>query len=175
MYPLSTKETREKTADFLLTKPVTRTKIITSKLFAAFTSILITNIIYIIAATIMASLVKNDLYNYNIFFMISITLFFIQLIFLAIGFVVGVIFTKIKSVVSVSLGIVFLFFIFGMIAATEGKDVGRYFSPFKYFNLSYIRENASYEAPFLFAGIVIVIVSFVTSFYLFKKKDIHTV
>ena len=37
------KEVRDKTADFLLTKPVTRTKIMTSKLLAAVASLVITN------------------------------------------------------------------------------------------------------------------------------------
>ena len=38
------KETREKTADFLLTKPIARPQIITSKLLAALTLLVITNI-----------------------------------------------------------------------------------------------------------------------------------
>lgn len=41
------RETRERTADFLLTKPVTRTKVLTSKLLAAVASILLTNALYL--------------------------------------------------------------------------------------------------------------------------------
>ena len=45
------KEVREKTADFLLTKPVTRTTVLTAKLLAAFVSLVITNIVYLAAAS----------------------------------------------------------------------------------------------------------------------------
>ena len=76
------KEVREKTADFLLTKPVTRTKIMTSKLLAALTCLVITNVAYLVVASIMASIVKTEDYSYKIFFMLSITLFFVQLMFL---------------------------------------------------------------------------------------------
>ncbi|HNX92769.1 MAG TPA: ABC transporter permease subunit, partial [Syntrophomonas sp.] len=41
------KEVREKTADFLLTKPVSRIAIMTSKLLAAITALALTNIIYL--------------------------------------------------------------------------------------------------------------------------------
>ncbi|MEX2104321.1 MAG: ABC transporter permease subunit [Bacilli bacterium] len=116
------KEVREKTADFLLTKPVTRTKIVTSKLLAAVVSLVITNVVYIAVASIVASQVKTEDYSATIFFMISITLFFIQLIFLAMGILISVVFPNIKSVLAVSLGTVFSFFIIGMLASTSGDE-----------------------------------------------------
>lgn len=44
------KEVRDKTADFLLTKPVSRTKILTAKLLAALTTIVMTNIVFFLSA-----------------------------------------------------------------------------------------------------------------------------
>ncbi len=119
------KEVRDKTADFLLTKPVSRTKILTSKLLAAPTTLLITNVLFIAAASIMASLVKTEAYSSKIFFMISISLFFVQLIFLALGIIISVIVPKIKSVLTMSLGTVFTFFIIGMLASTTGDEAKR--------------------------------------------------
>ncbi len=169
------KEVREKTADFLLTKPVTRTQVLTSKLLAALISIVITNIVYIAAASFMAFQVKTEDFSYSTFFMLSITMFFVQLIFLALGIIISVLVPKLKSVLSVSLGTVFAFYFLGMISATAGDEAKRYISPFKYFDTAYIMENSGFEASFLIAGAIIVILAIVASYFVYTKKDIHAV
>src|SRR4051812_41936935 len=83
------KEVREKTADFLLTKPVTRTQVLTAKLMAALTSIAITFIVYVAAASVTALQVKTEAFSLKTFFLLSLTLLFIQLIFLAIGIIIS--------------------------------------------------------------------------------------
>ncbi|MCJ7689913.1 MAG: ABC transporter permease, partial [Clostridiaceae bacterium] len=100
------KEIREKTADFLLTKPITRTKVMTSKLIAAVTCLIITNTTYLVVASIMASIVTTYDYSYKIFFIISITLFFVQLMYLSLGVLISVMASKIKSVIPISMGTV---------------------------------------------------------------------
>ncbi|UQD53674.1 ABC transporter permease [Bacillus methanolicus] len=169
------KEVREKTADFLLTKPVTRTSIMTSKLLAALTSLVMTNAVYLAAASIMASQVKTEDYSSKIFFMISITLFFIQLIFLALGMIMSVIVRKIKSVLAVSLSTVFTLFIIGMLSSTAEDETLRYLSPFKYFDNDYIIKNSAYETSFLIVGIGLIVVSIAASYFIYAKKDIHAV
>lgn len=169
------KETIEKTADFLLTKPVTRTQIITSKLMAALVSLVITNIVFVSAAMLMASYVATDEFSKMAFFLISITLFIMQLMFLALGIIVSVVFPKIKSVISVSLGTVFGFFMLGMISSTTEDAALRYLTPFNYFDSAYIVKNTSYENPFLFAGIIFIITAIAASYYFYAKKDVHSV
>lgn len=169
------KEAREKTADFLLTKPVTRTKVLTAKILAAFASIVITNIFYLAAACIAANQVKTADFSYKIFIMISLTMFFVQLIFLAFGMIISVSVSKLKSVISISLGVVFAFYFLGVFSDTTGKKAERYISPFKYFDTAYIMKHASYEASFLIAGAVLVILAIAASFLVYTKKDIHAV
>ncbi|PLS03406.1 ABC transporter permease subunit [Neobacillus cucumis] len=169
------KEVREKTADFLLTKPVTRTQILTSKLLAAFMSLLLTNVIYLMAVNFIALQVKTVDFSMKKFVLLSGTMFFIQLIFLAIGIIISVIIPKIKSVLTVSLATVFGFYFLGVISDTSGNDVKRYISPFKYFDNTYIIKHASYEASFLIAGLVIVVVAITASYRIYTKKDIHAV
>lgn len=169
------KEVRDKTADFLLTKPVTRIKIMTAKLLASFTSLLITNIFYLTAAFIMASLVETKAYSLKTFFLLSVTLFFIQLIFLALGIIVSVIIPKIKSVLPISLGTVIGFFVIGSLASATGDSALRYFTPFQYFNFAYIMQNAKYESSYLVAAICFVAAAVIASYYIYLKRDIHAV
>lgn len=169
------KEVREKTADFLLTKPVTRSQILRAKLLGALASLVITNIVYFAAASFLALQVKTDDFSMKTFFLLSLTVFFVQLIFLALGTIISVIFSKIKSVLTVSLSTVFAFYFLGIFSDTTGEAVKRYFSPFKYFDTAYIIKHSSYEASFLIAGAVIIILAIVCSFIVYSKKDIHAV
>lgn len=166
------KEVRDKTADFLLTKPVSRTTILTTKLLAALTTLVITNIAFLISARIMIAQVFTESYSVKGFWMISLTLFFTQLIFLSLGIVISIIFPKIKSALTISLGIVFTFFIIGLLVSTTDDSMKRYLSPFKYFDSAYILENSSYEISFMLTGIVIIVISVVASYIIYTKKDI---
>lgn len=169
------KEVRDKTADFLLTKPVSRNKIMTSKLLAALTSLVITNVIYILVASIIVSIVNNEAYNYKLFLMVSITLFFVQLIFMSLGVIISVLVPKIRSVLSISLGTVFGFFILNMLDSVIGEKTIRYIIPFLYFNSANIIKNASYEISFLIVEFVFIAVAISLSYWIYSKKDIHAV
>jgi len=168
------KEVREKTADFLLTKPITRNTILTAKVLAAFTSILFTSIVYLVASWLMVAAVATDEYSTKAFLLISISLFLLQVIFLAIGIFLSVYLPKIKSVLSVSLGTVFAFFIIGMLSSS-GAEFKRYLSPFKYFDSYYMIEHTRYEGAFLLVGLGIVVVAIIASYIYYTKKDIHSV
>ncbi len=165
------KEVRDKTADFLLTKPVSRTKILTAKLLAALTTIIITNIVFLIGTRIVIAQVQTQSYSTKHFLMISVSLFFMQLIFLALGIIVSFVFPKIKSVLTVSLGTVFTFFIIGLLVSTTEDGIKRYLSPFKYVDPAYIIKNSSYEISFVLVGMGIVIISLGTSYIIYAKKD----
>jgi ABC-2 type transport system permease protein len=169
------KEVREKTADFLLTKPVTRTQILTAKLLAVLTSLVMTNIVFLIVSSLIASKVATEDYSGKIFFMITLTLFFIQLIFLSLGLFLSVVVRKIKSVITVSLGTVFTFFVIGMLSSTSGDPGKRYLSPFKYFDTAYLINHSSYEASFMIVGVLFVTACIVASYIIYTRKDIHAV
>lgn len=170
------KETRECTADFLLVKPVSRSAIVTAKLLAAFTAIVATNAIFYILTFLITNAVKTADFSSKLFFMINLTLFFLQLIFLAIGVAASVFFKKLKSVLPVSLGTVFGLYMIGALIAT-GKDSNatRYFSPFRYFDVDYIIQHASYETSYMITGAAIIIAAVIITYFVYTKKDIHAV
>ncbi len=169
------KEDREKTVDFLLTKPVSRQKIITSKLLAALTCIVITDVVFIVCSYFMSMMVAIKSFDIMTFFMISITLFFIQAMFISLGLIISVLAKKIKSVISVSLGIVFGFFVIAMFGSVIGDTASKYLTPFKYFVPDYIVANKAYDFPFAVTAIAIVVVSIAASYVVYIKKDIHNV
>lgn len=169
------KEIREKTADFLLTKPVTRTQIVTSKLLAALVSLVLTNIVFISATLMIASIIAGNDFSRKTLLLVSITLFFIQIMFLVIGILISIGFSRIKSVISVSLGTVFGFFMLGMISSTTDDTGLRFLTPFNYFDSAYIVKNMAYENSFLFVEIIFIIIAVGASYYIYVKKDVHSV
>ena len=170
------KESRERTADFLLVKPVSRIAIVSAKLLAACTALAITNAIFIIVTTYMANLAKTEDFSLKTFLMINLSMLFVQLIFIAIGMVVSVFFKKIKNILPISLGFVFGFYFIGAILVTDSNNkLERILSPFKYFDIYYIIQNMSYEAFYLVAGAIIVVVSITASYVIYNRKDIHAV
>lgn len=169
------KEVRERTADFLMTKPISRTKILTAKLLAAMSLILITNIVYLVTAASLANKVKSVEFDGKTFFMMAATFLFIQIMFLSFGIILSIVLPKIKSVLSISLGIVFGLYAVGAFIATAPDDPIRYLTPFKYFDTSYIMVHAKYEASFLIMSILWVTVAIVLSYIVYNKKNIHAV
>lgn len=169
------KEARERTADFLLVKPVSRTAIVSAKLLAALTALIATNLVYYAAVFIMASTVAKTSFSVKVFMLINFTLFFVQLIFLAIGIFLSVFFKKLKSYLPVSLGVVFGFYFIGALIAVGDNADTRMLSPFKYFDPSYISKHAGYEVQYLIAGLIIVLAAVAASYIIYSKKDIHAV
>ena len=169
------RESRERTADFLLVKPVPRTSIVSAKLLAAFTAILATNAVFCLFSLFMANLVKTGDFDLRIFMMINLSLLFIQLIFFALGMVISVFFQKLKNVLPLSLGIVFGLYAVGALLVANSDDTARYLSPFQYFDYAYIIRHGSYEPRYLFTGAAAAVISIVAAYVVYCKKDIHAV
>jgi ABC-2 type transport system permease protein len=169
------KEQSGKTIDFILSKPVSRTTVITAKILAMISSILFTNIVFSMVSTVSAKSVATGDFSAKTFLLISATMFLIQLFFLALGILASTIIPKIKSVMSVSLPTVFAFFIIGALGGIFGDTNVRYFTPFKFYDSIYIINNNSYESKFLIIEIVFIIVAITLSYVIYNRKDIRAV
>jgi ABC-2 type transport system permease protein len=170
------RESRERTADFLLVKPVSRTTIVSAKLGAALTTIVITNVIFITLSVLMANSAKTEDFSIKLFFMVNLTMFFVQVIFIAIGMLVSVFFKKIKNILPISLGFVFGFYLIGALLVTDSSNTAeRILSPFKYFDITYILQKGNYESLYLIIGAVVAITAIAISYIIYNRKDIHAV
>jgi ABC-2 type transport system permease protein len=163
------KEVRESTADFLLSKPVSRLKIVVSKISSGLTLLVLSNIIYFIVFYLILLIHSNNI-NYNTYLLLTSSIFFISLIFYSLGLLISTI-IKTKNVVSISLGVVFGFYILG----TFMEDKIRILMPFKYFNLSDILINNTYELKYVFVSLFIFIISSILVYVIYKNKDIQPV
>ena len=166
------KESAGKTVDFLLSKPVTRTQVVTAKLAAALLVIAVTNVVFI-AVSLVAMQATAETYDMGTLLLLASTMFLVQMAFLALGMLFSVTIPKIKSVVAVSLPTVFAFYIIGVIGDVVGTEEARYVSPFRYYNPNYILKNGSLESKFLIIEAAFVVVAIAATYMIYRKKDIR--
>ena len=166
------KEDSGKTADFLMSKPISRTKIFFSKLFAVLAMILITNAVFSTVALITANSVTTEAFDAKTFLLISGMLLLIQLFFVALGILLSRLIPKIKSSITVALPAAFVFFFIGVIGAILGDEWLYYFTPFKYYSTDYIIAHGAYETKFLILEAILVVIALVVSYLVFLKKDV---
>ncbi len=168
------REEREKTADFLLTKPVSRTRILAAKLLAALTLLLATNLIYTGLTAAMLHSLDGEL-ALRPLLLINTSLLITQWIFFCLGLAVSVMASKIRAVLPVSLGLVFVFYAISAFAVRSADDKLRYLTPFQYFKADYILRHSRYETSFAVTGLCIMLLCLAASFVLYRRRQIHAV
>ncbi|MEK3883170.1 ABC transporter permease [Paenibacillus sp. PL2-23] len=166
-------ETRAKTADFLLTKPVTRGAVLRSKALAALTLLCVTQAVYFAASTALAFLVQREAFSYTAFALINASLLLTQLVFLSLGFAAALLLPRLKTVLPLSLGVVFSLFMLSAVGASSGDGGLRYLTPFQYFDRMHIVWHERYEPEFLVAGAAVIALCVWFSVLRCLKRDVH--
>ncbi|MBB1515520.1 ABC transporter permease subunit [Tessaracoccus sp. MC1679] len=167
------KETSGKTADFLLTKPVTRSRVVTAKLGAALALLILTNLVFATVAYAVARVMSEEAFSARTFLVMASTLFLVQLFFLALGALFAVTIPRIKSVVAVSLPTVFAFYIVGVVGDVVANDEAWFLTPFKYFETEHIIANSSLATAPLIVLSVFVVVTIGLSYLIYVRKDVR--
>ncbi len=168
-------EEREMTADFLLSKPISRNKILVSKFLASFTSLTIVNFLFALSTILAIYLFKGDavIEMKNIYILLSTTVFF-QLFFVGTGMLISVSVKKIASVISYSMAMGFgLYIIFGL-KSTIGTGFLAYITPYAYFEPAEIIINGHYDLVYTLICVMVIVSSFVLTYVLYNRRNIHS-
>jgi ABC-2 type transport system permease protein len=167
------KEENEKTIEFLLSKPITRSQIVTEKLLAVLVNILILNGGSTIASLIGFQFTKDQDVPTDTFSLLIVATLLLHLTFGAIAFMLSSILKKTRSILSISLGIVLVaYFMNVMSGISEDLEFLKYFSPFKYVDAASIINNNEIEPLYIFIMAAVILISIVTAYMVYRKKDI---
>jgi len=168
-------EEREFTADYLMSKPVSRIAILNAKFGAAFVALLITNLITWITMIATIELFKNNsTYELKNLLILLSSIVLFQLFFLAIGMVVSVLTKRIRSVLTFSLGLSFGTYIVNAMGLVLGGETLSYFSPFAYFEVGHLLEFGAYDFKMTMISIIITTLSLGITYVLYPKRDIQS-
>jgi ABC-2 type transport system permease protein len=172
---LTSKEERGKTAEFLLAKPINRSAIVTAKLSVAALMILATNLVFTVSMRIIMAMNSKTSLDLKVFLMMAATMLFVQIFFLAFGFLLSVSMKRIKSVLSVSLVSVFGFYIVGMLDAVLGAKAVRYLTPFKFYDLIYVVKNSAYQWQYPVLEVVLVVTAIAAGYVIYERRNISSI
>lgn len=167
------KEEGYKTVEFLMIKPVSRSYIITSKLFAALLNIVVINIVSLISSIFLASVYnKGKGISEEIVLMMS-GMFMVQLIFLSLGVLLAAAMKNPKASGSIAIGILLAGYFSARITDISDKlNFLILISPFKYFDLQNIAAKNVLNIEAVYFSLGIAVVFFVLTYLFYTKRDL---
>lgn len=171
-FSLVSVEERDLTADFLLAKPVSRPRIMTSKLLAALTGLTITNIAVWIGSFVLIYAYKGGrAFEMEPLLLLLLSIALFQLFFLGVGLFISLLVKKVRAVAPFSMALAFGMYVLTAFGGMLGQDKLEIISPFRHFDPSYIVSNSAYEVPLVLLTVAVIILSIVGSYLLYMRRD----
>lgn len=168
------KEERDRTVEFSLTLPVTRARLVTAKaLAAAMDCVLLLLVTWgVTVAGAQQYSPEPAFYTFNA---ISIPAFFIlQMIFLALGILLGCALKRHKLAGSLAVGVLLgTYFLSVLSGLSQDLNFLKYFTPFKYFDPLLMLTEGRLEPVFVLLSAGIVIVFMALAYVTYKKRDLY--
>lgn len=169
-------EESELTADFLLSKPVSRVQVLTSKLLAALTSLTLTNLVVWVSSFAAITLFRGE-HEYEprtlLLLLFSIVIF--QLFFLSVGVAVSLLVKRVRSVTPYALGLGFGAYVLSAFSGILGEVSLELLTPFKHLDAASIVKQGAYDMPLVLLNITVTLVSLAVSYWLYIRRDIPAV
>jgi ABC-2 type transport system permease protein len=171
---LISKEERDKTVEFSLVLPVTRSAVVTAKALAG--------LVYCIAFMLITwgvSLVAIRSFNpdpafYSFLALEMQALLVIELIFLAIGLLLGCAMKQYKRSGSTAVAIILItYFLYVLASMQSSLDFLKFFTPFKYFDASQLLQTGYMDNSFLLLSAVIIVISLIGAYWIYNKRDLY--
>lgn len=168
------KEERDKTVEFSLTLPVTRSRLVTAKTLAA-----LVNCIGLLLITWGASLVSAAQYEpdsgfFRFLALCMLAVFITQLIFLAVGIFLGCAMKRYKRASSVAVSLLLGTYFLSVISSlNKNLEFLKYFSPFKYFDAGVLLRESRIDLAFVGLSLAIILVSMVGAYLTYARRDLY--
>ena len=165
------KEEKDKTAEFLLTHPVSRKRIVTQKLIAVLIQLTAMNIIiYALALGSMAAI--GESIPLKEISLLHLAYYLLQLELAGICFGVSAFLRKGSA--GAGLGIAAMMYFLNLIAnIADSAEFLKYITPFGYCEGADIVSNGSLDSALVAVGIVLGIGGIIIAYLKYTKKDIH--
>jgi ABC-2 type transport system permease protein len=168
------KEERDKTVEFSLVLPVSRSRVVTAKALAA-----LVNCIAFVAITWGVSLVAVQSYSPDQVFFDFLALemqamFLIELIFLAVGLLLGCAMKRYKLSGSTAVGIILVTYFMSIVTVLDDRlDFLKWFTPFKYFEAGELFRKGAMDNTYLLLSAAIVIICVAAGYWIYNKRDLY--
>ena len=170
---LIAKEERDHTSEFLYAKPASRSAVLTGKLLAGLANLIIFNLVTTASSFYFVDYFNKDAPFGSDIVLMMIGLFFLQVIFFAIGAAVAGTSHKPKSAASRATSIMFgTFLLFYVVNLNEDLEFLKYFTPFKYFEAGALMTDGALDPVFVGLSVAIVAAAIVGAYRFYSARDL---
>ncbi|WP_408006253.1 ABC transporter permease subunit [Pseudalkalibacillus sp. A8] len=167
------KEESEKTIEFLLSKPISRTAMLTQKIILVIVNILLFNVLVSLINLAAFMIVDDGSFKFLPFLLMTIAPILLHLTFAAIAFLLSTLLKKGRQILSVTVGLVFITYFLQVISSVSDQlEVLKYFSPFEYVDPADIIVNETINVLYILIMTGIMLICTVGAFLYYKRKDI---
>ena len=164
------KEEKEHTAEFLLTHPVRRRKVVTEKLLAVLLQIVILNVV-VIGVTALSILAIGETPELKTMALLFLAYFILQVEIAAICFGISAFISR--GSLGIGLGMAALFYFLNIVAnLSEDAKFLKYITPFGYTESADIISDGCISMQYLSVGIIFTLLGIAAAYYRYIKKDI---
>ncbi|RLQ93772.1 ABC transporter permease subunit [Falsibacillus albus] len=167
------KEERDKTAEFLFVKPISRSKIIATKLLAALMNVIILTLVTWLTCLVIVGRYSDGVAVGTDISMTIAGMFILQLLFLTIGASIAAVTKRPNKAASVSTGVLLLTFILSFaIDLNDQLDFLKYITPFKYFEAKHVMHGGGLDAGFVILTFSMIFLLLMITFIFYRKRDL---
>lgn len=163
-------EEREHTAEFLLTHPVSRRRIITEKLVAVLLQVVLLNVA-VLAVTCIGVLAIGESPDVKALTILLFAYLILQIEVAAVCFGISAFISR--GGFGIGIGLTALLYFLNIISnLTQEAGFLKYITPYGYTDGAYIITNAGIEIKYMAAGLIFAAVGILAAYLKFEKKDI---
>ena len=165
------KEEKEHTAEFLMTHPVSRWRVVTDKMISVILQLVILNAVVYLTAVVSVALIGEDIPGKELN-LLHLAYFFLQVETATVCFGISAFLRR--SGMGIGLGIAMLFYFLNLVAnITEEADFLKYITPFGYAEGADIVNSLSVNGEMLAVGVAFTVAGIVISYVKYCKKDLR--
>lgn len=169
-------EESELTADFLLSKPVSRGQVLNSKLLAALASLFITDLVIALGSLIAIELFRaGRTYALSTVLLMLSSLLLFQLFFLSVGLVISLLVKRVRSVTPYALGLAFGAYVLNAFSGMLGDVTLEKITPFKHFDAARMVQVGGLDTPLVLINLAVSLLALGISYWLYLRRDIPAV
>lgn len=163
-------EEKNRTAEFLLTHPISRMRVVFEKLLAIVAQLILLNTI-IIGCGMLSFLIVEETIPWQTFSLLHIAFFILQVEIACICFMLSAFISR--KGLGIGLGLTaFLYFISLVANLSEKAEALRYVSPFSYAEAASIIAEEKIEIELILLAAIVILLTTVFTFWYYKRKDI---
>ena len=168
------KEERDKTVEFSLTLPISRSRLVTGKLLAALVLCIVLLLVTWAGVLVNSAAYQTDSQYYTFVARSMLSLFLLQMIFLAIGLFLGCAMKRYRRAGSLAVAILLSTYFLSVISGlSEDLEFLKYLSPFKYFDPAGLLQGNGFEGVFLLLTAAIIAVSLAGAYVTYARRDLY--